>query len=101
VCERSEGQQRQTQGNTKTSNKYLLGVCRGGNLAVRYQPVIRRFFQRKKAKSHRVVAFKGGWRTSCAWYYIISDRVAFDLTKAFCGTKFIRLGGSLSSLWVG
>ena len=27
---------------------------------MRYQPVIRRFFQRKKAKSHRVVAFKGG-----------------------------------------
>ena len=45
--------------NTKNGNKYLAwAFVEAANFAVRYQPLIRRFYQRKKDKSHGVLAIK-------------------------------------------
>jgi transposase len=71
--------------NTKNGNKYLAwGFVEAANFAVRYQPRIRRFYQRKKSKTNGIVAIKAVAHKVCrACYYIMKDRVAFDVTKAF------------------
>ena len=76
---------RKGSGNTKNGNKYLAwAFVEAANFAVRYQPRIRSFYQRKRAKSHGVLAIKAVAHKLCrACYYIIKDRVAFDVTKAF------------------
>jgi transposase len=74
--------------NTKNGNKYLAwAFVEAANFAVRYQPLIRRFYQRKKDKSHGVLAIKAVAHKLCrACYYIMKDRVVFDISKAF-GSK--------------
>jgi transposase len=76
---------RKGSGNTKNGNKYLAwAFVEAANFAVRYQPRIRSFYQRKKAKTNGIVAIKAVAHKVCrACYYIMRDRVAFDLTKAF------------------
>jgi transposase len=76
---------RKGSGNTKNGNKYLAwAFVEAANFAVRYQPRIRRFYQRKKANSHGVLAIKAVAHKLCrACYYIMKDRVALDLNKAF------------------
>lgn len=50
---------RKGSGNTKNGNKYLAwAFVEAANFAVRCQPKIRRFYQRKKAKTHGVLAIK-------------------------------------------
>ena len=54
------------------------------NFAVRYNPQIKRFYQRKRAKTHAVVAIKSvAHKLARACFYILRDRVAFDVDKAF------------------
>ena len=49
-----------------------------------YNPKIKSFYERKKAKTKIVVALKAVAHKLCrACYYIMRDRVAFDVTKAF------------------
>jgi transposase len=76
---------RKGSGNTKNGNKYLVwAFVEAANFAVRYQPKIRSFYQRKKAKTHGVLAIKAVAHKLCrACYYIIKDRVPFDIAKAF------------------
>ena len=72
-------------GNTKNGNKYLSwAFVEAANFAIRFNPKIRSFYQRKKAKTHGVVALKAVAHKLCrACYYIMRDRVAFNMTKAF------------------
>src|SRR4029434_9255399 len=50
---------RKGSGNTKTGTQHLAGAfVEAANSAVRYQLLIRRFYQRKKDKSHGVLAIK-------------------------------------------
>ena len=72
-------------GNTKNGNKYLSwAYIEAANFAIRYCARVKSFYQRKKAKSHGVVALKAVAHKLCrACYYIIKNRVAFDVTKAF------------------
>jgi len=76
---------RKGSGNAKNGNKYLAwAFVEAANFAIRYQPRIKSFYQRKKAKSHGVLAIKAVAHKLCrACYYIMKDRVAFDVTKAF------------------
>jgi hypothetical protein len=54
------------------------------NFAIRYSARIKSFYQRKKAKSHGVVALKTVAHKLCrACYYIMKDQVPFDVAKAF------------------
>lgn len=72
-------------GNTKNGNKYLAwAYVEAANFAIRYSSRIKSFYQRKKAKSHGVVALKAVAHKLCrGCYYVIKDRVPFDVTKAF------------------
>jgi transposase len=73
------------QGNTKNGNKYLAwAFVEAAHFAIRYNSRIKSFYQRKKAKTKGVVAIKAVAHKLCrACYYIMRDRVAFDITKAF------------------
>ena len=72
-------------GNTKNGNKYLAwGFVEAANFAIRFSSKIKSFYQRKKAKTKGVVAIKAVAHKLCrACYYIMRDRVAFDVNKAF------------------
>ena len=65
---------RKGSGNTKNGNKYLSwAFVEAANFAVRYQPSIRRFYQRKKAKSNGIVALKVAHKLCRACYYILTS----------------------------
>ena len=78
---------RKGKGNTKNGNKYLSwAFVEAANFAVRYQPAIRRFYQRKKAKTNGIVAIKAvAHKLARACYHVMRDQVAFEVTKAFSG----------------
>ncbi len=83
--ERLSNGKRKGKGNTKNGNKYLAwAYVEAANFAVRYNPQIKRFYQRKRAKTHAVVAIKSvAHKLARACFYILRDRVAFDVDKAF------------------
>jgi transposase len=76
---------RKGKGNTKNGNKYLAwAFVEAAHFAIQFNSKIKSFYQRKKAKTKGVVAIKAVAHKLCrACYYIMRDRVAFDLTKAF------------------
>jgi len=72
-------------GNTKNGNKYLAwAFVEAAHFAIQFNSKIKSFYQRKKAKTKGVVAIKAVAHKLCrASYYIMRDRVAFNMTKAF------------------
>ena len=76
---------RKGKGNTKNGNKYLSwAFVEAANFAIRYEPLICRFYQRKKAKTKAVVALKAvAHKLSRACYYVMRDQVPFDVARAF------------------
>jgi len=76
---------RKGEGNTKNGNKYLAwAFVEAANFAVRYNPQVRRFYQRKQAKTNGVVAIKAvAHKLARACYYVLRDQVPFDVSKAF------------------
>ena len=76
---------RKGSGNTKNGNKYLgWAFVEAANYAIRFNARIKSFYQRKKSKTNGIVAIKAVAHKLCrACYYIIRDRVSFDVTKAF------------------
>ena len=76
---------RKGSGNTKNGNKYLSwAFVEAANFAIRFEPLIARYYQRKKAKSHKVVAIKAvAHKLSRACYHVMRDEVPFDVNRAF------------------
>jgi transposase len=76
---------RKGSGNTKNGNKYLgWAFVEAANYATRFNAKIKSFYQRKKSKTNGIVAIKAVAHKLCrACYYIMKDRVSFDVTKAF------------------
>ena len=76
---------RKGRGNTKNGNKYLAwAYIEAANFAVRYNPQIKRYYQRKSARTKGVVAIKAvAHKLARACYYILRDQVPFDVNKAF------------------
>ena len=72
-------------GNTKNGNKYLAwAFVEAAHFAMQFNSRIKSFYQRKTAKSKNVVAIKAVAHKLCrACYYIMRNRVAFDVNKAF------------------
>jgi len=83
--ERISNGKRKGRGNTKNGNKYLAwAYVEAANFAVRYHPLIKRYYQRKRARSNGVVAIKTvAHKLARACYYILRDQVEFDVRKAF------------------
>jgi len=73
------------QGNTKNGNRYLAWAwLEATHFAIRYHAPIRSYYQRKQARSHRLVALKAvAHKLSRAGYYVMRDRVPFEMEKAF------------------
>lgn len=76
---------RKGQGNVKNGNPYLeWAYMEGAQFAIRFSPVVQRFYQRKQAKSHLMIARKAvAHKLARACYYIMRDLVPFDVHKAF------------------
>jgi transposase len=76
---------RKGRGNTKNGNKYLAwAYVEAANFAVRYNPQIKRYYQRKRARTNGIVAIKTvAHKLTRACYYILRDQVSFDVNKAF------------------
>jgi transposase len=76
---------RKGKGNTKNGNKYLSwAFVEAANFAIRFEPLIGRFYHRKKAKTHGVLAIKAvAHKLSRACYYVMRDEVPFDVARAF------------------
>jgi transposase len=76
---------RKGSGNTKNGNKYLAwAFVEAANFAIRYNPRVKRFYQRKKDKTNGMVAIKAvAHKLARACYYILRDQVPFQVEKAF------------------
>lgn len=72
-------------GNTKNGNPYLAWAwLEAATFSIRYHAAIRRFFERKQARTHRVVALKTvAYKLARAGYYVMRDRVPFQIQLAF------------------
>jgi len=76
---------RKGSGNTKNGNAFLCwAFMEAANFAIRYNPRIRAYYQRKQAKTKRVIALKAvAHKLGRACYHMIKEDVAFDITRAF------------------
>jgi transposase len=76
---------RKGSGNTKNGNKYLAwAFVEAANFAVRYNPKVKRFYQRKRARTNGMVAIKAvAHKLARACYYVLRDQVPFEVEKAF------------------
>jgi transposase len=78
---------RKGQGNVKNGNPYLgWAYMEAAQFALRFNPSVQRFYQRKLAKSNNnaIVARKAvAHKLARACYYIMRDLVPFDAMKAF------------------
>jgi transposase len=74
------------EGNVKNGNKYLgWAFVEAANFAVRFAPAIRRWHQRKKARTNPVLATKAvAHKLARAAYYVLRDQVPFEVSRAFC-----------------
>lgn len=73
------------EGNRKNGNKYLSwAFVEAAHFAVRFNERIRRFHQRKKAKTNGVVAVKAvAHKLARACYHILKDQTPFEVERAF------------------
>ena len=72
-------------GNVKNGNKYLSwAYSEAAHYAVRFNPEIQRFYQRKVSKTKVPVAYKTvAHKLSRACYHIMRHHVPFDIARAF------------------
>ena len=73
------------EGNRKNGNKYLAwAYIEAAEYARRYNERVRRFFDRKKARTMGVIARKAiAHKLARACFYVMRDQVDFDVTRAF------------------
>ncbi|MFQ5616933.1 MAG: IS110 family transposase [Anaerolineales bacterium] len=76
---------RKGRGNTRNGNKYLSwAFIEAANFAIRYDARIKRYYQRKRARTHQIVALKTvAHKLARACYYLLRDQVPFNAEKAF------------------
>lgn len=71
--------------NSKNGNKFLSwAFTEAANFAIRYNDTIKRYYQRKKAKTNNIIAIKTvAHKLARACFYVLRDQVEFDVQKAF------------------
>lgn len=76
---------RKGQGNVNNGNPYLECAYReAAQCAIRFSPIVQRFYQRKQAKSHLMMARQAvAHKLARACYYIMRDLVPFEVQQAF------------------
>jgi len=72
-------------GNTKNGNKWLAwAFIEAANFAIRYNAIVKRFYQRKKARTNGVVAIKAvAHKLARATYHVLKDGVPFQVERTF------------------
>ena len=72
-------------GNAKAGNKYLSwAFSEAAHFAVQWDPVVKRFFERKKRKSNQIVAIRAvAHKLARATYSMLSKQQAYDVKLAF------------------
>jgi len=73
------------EGNVKNGNKYLAwAFVEAANFAQRFCPEAKRFYERKKAKTNKIVATKAlAHKLARACYHILKEGKPFDVTRCF------------------
>lgn len=76
---------RKGSGNVKNGNRYLAwAFVEAAHFAVRYNPLVKRFYERKRARRNAVVAIKAvAHKLARACFHVLRDQVEFDVSKAF------------------
>lgn len=82
-AEHRSNDRKKGEGNGKSGNRYLAwAYIEAANFAVRYSPELRAWYQRKAARTKRVVALKAlANKLAKACYFILRDGVEFDVKK--------------------
>ncbi|UGB37692.1 IS110 family transposase [Frateuria soli] len=72
-------------GNRKCGNRYLCwAYMEAANFAIRHHAAIHRWYERKRAKKHRVVALKAvAHKLARACFHMLHEGTAFDVRRAF------------------
>jgi len=72
-------------GDTKNGNKWLAwAFIEAANFAIRYNTLVKRFYQRKRARTNGVVAIKAvAHKLARATYHVLKDGVPFQVERAF------------------
>jgi transposase len=72
-------------GNAKCGNAYLAwAFVEAAHFAVRYNARVRRFYERKAAKTNKIVAIKAtAHKLARAAYHVMRERVPFEEARAF------------------
>jgi transposase len=72
-------------GNRRNGNKYLAwAFMEAANFAIRYEPIIQKFYQRKSSKKGSVVARKAiAHKLARATYYVLRDQTPFEVGRCF------------------
>lgn len=83
--ERSSNKKKKGQNNRKNGNKYLAwAYVEAANFAKRHCPHAEKFYQRKLAKTNKIIAIKAlAHKLARASYFVMRDRVDYDPVKAF------------------
>ncbi len=73
------------EGNVKNGNKYLAwAFMEAANFALRYCPEAKRFYERKKSRTNRIVALKSvAHKLARACYHILREQQPFDVKRCF------------------
>ena len=73
------------EGNVKNGNKYLAwAFMEAANFALRYCPEAKRFYERKRGRTNRVVALKAvAHKLARACYHILREQQPFDVKRCF------------------
>ena len=76
---------RKGRGNTKNGNKWLAwAFVEAANFTVRFSPEAKRYYQRKAAKTKRIVAIKAvANKLARACFYVMRDGTPFDPKRCF------------------
>ncbi len=84
-AQRFSNEKKKGSNNAKCGNPYLAwAFVEAANFAIRYSPRIKRFFDRKCARTNKIVAFKAcAHKLARAAFHVMRDRVVFDETRAF------------------
>jgi len=83
--ERTSNGKKKGEGNAKSGNKYLSwAFSEAAHFAVRYEPLAKRFYERKRRRTNGIVAIRSvAHKLARAVYYMLKDQVPFDAPRLF------------------
>lgn len=83
--ERVSNAKKKGEGNAKSGNKYLSwAFSEAAHFAIRYEPMAKRFFERKQRKTNGIIAIRAvAHKLARAAYYMMRNKTTFDAQKLF------------------